>query len=212
MTMPYVMMHGMQMMDIWGLPLLGASPTQTTQKTLVPETQNIAQFCQQYGPWLTAVKPLLKAGAFQQAFATYPFLHPTTVPWTPLSRPIAACTVALVTTGGLYLKASQEPFDAVNIEGDMSYRVFANQVQPQELGIAHTHYPHHFAEQDLNTILLLEHLHAFAREGIIGRFAPPVYSISGYITNAAAFVETSAAHIAAQFRTEGVDAVLLIPV
>lgn len=163
--MPYAMMHGMQMMDVWGLPLLGASPTQTTKETLVPETQNIAQFRQQYGPWLTAVKPLLEAGAFQQAFATYPFLHPATVPWTSLSRPIAACTVALVTTGGVYLKASQEPFDAANIEGDMSYRVFSNQVQPQKLGIAHTHYPHHFAERDLNTILPLEHLHAFAREG-----------------------------------------------
>ena len=176
------------------------------------QDSQLTHFRQQYQRWLAATKPLLEAGAFKRAFATYPFLRYVEAPWAPLRRPLCESTLALVSTAGLYLKETQTPFDAANIEGDTSYRVFPHTVQPGQLGIAHEHYPHHYAEQDLNTVLPLEHLHALVREGIIGRFATRVYSISGYLTDAAAFAEGSARHIAAQMRADGVEAALIIPV
>jgi D-proline reductase (dithiol) PrdB len=169
-------------------------------------------FRQRYGTWFTTVKPLLEAGEFKQAFATYPFVRYSDTPWAPLRRPVAASTLALVSTGGFYLKGRQPPFDAANIEGDTSFRVFSPLVRAQELGIAHDHFPHHYAEQDINTILPLDHLHQFAREGIIGGIAERVYSISGYIPNIAAFADGTAHQIASMMQVDGVDAALIVPV
>jgi hypothetical protein len=64
----------------------------------------------------------------------------------------------------------------------------------------------------VNTILPLDHLHQFARDGIIGSFADSVYSITGYLTNIAAFADGAAKHIVAAMQAEGVEAALLIPV
>ncbi|GIX48245.1 MAG: hypothetical protein KatS3mg131_2456 [Candidatus Tectimicrobiota bacterium] len=172
----------------------------------------LTRFRQQYGAWLAAARPLLEAGDFKRAFATYPFLRYADAPWTPLRRPLAQSTLALVTTGGLYLQGQQPPFNAAHIEGDTSYRVFSSRVSPATLAIAHTHFPHHFAEQDLNTILPLAHLHRFASDGIIGCVAESVYSITGYLTDVATFAASSARAIAAHMVASGVEAALIVPV
>jgi D-proline reductase (dithiol) PrdB len=169
-------------------------------------------FRHHYGAWLTTVKPLLESGDFQHAFATYPFVRCTDTPWTPLRQPVSASRVALVSTGGFYIQDSQAPFDAANVEGDPSYRSFSNRLPAHALGIAHDHFPHHYAEQDVNTILPLDHLHQFVQEGIIGSFADSVYSITGYLTNIAAFANGAAQQIIATMQAENVEAALLIPV
>ena len=54
--------------------------------------------------------------------------EPATTPFTPLTKPLSSTRFALLTTGGLYLKGLQQPFDIEREArepewGDPSYRV-----------------------------------------------------------------------------------------
>ncbi|MBC8441946.1 MAG: hypothetical protein H8D87_19945 [Deltaproteobacteria bacterium] len=64
----------------------------------------------------------------------------------------SAQTFDLATSGGLYIKESQPPYDTVSIHGDISFRELPKTVRQKELGIAHPHYDHSLAEQDINII------------------------------------------------------------
>jgi D-proline reductase (dithiol) PrdB len=129
----------------------------------------------QYRDWLVSAKPLLEAHDYPTAFKSYPFVRNEQAPWTPVAKPLPDSLVALVSTGGFYVHGEQEPFDAADIEGDISYRTFSRTLPPSRLGIAHAHYPHHYAEADINTILPLEHMDAFEREGLIGECEDTIY-------------------------------------
>jgi hypothetical protein len=52
----------------------------------------------------------------------------------------------------------------------------------------------------------------FEREGLIGECEDTVYSITGYLTNTAAFMQTTAQEIAQRLKDAQVDVALLIPV
>jgi hypothetical protein len=69
----------------------------------------------------------------------------TTTPFAPLTKPLSETRFALLTTGGLYLKDRQQPFDvarkAVEPErGDPSYRIIPKETQSGDIAVAHTHY------------------------------------------------------------------------
>lgn len=185
-------------------------------KTVAPlhdvEVMDLPAFKAAYGPWLEAVRPLLEAASWKDAFATYPFPTPSAAPWTPFTKDLSACKVALVSTAGVYVKGEQEPFDAENIEGDWTFRELPSDIRPDQIGIAHTHFDHTVAEQDLNCVLPLERLHELAAEGVIGEFLSPVFSISGYCTTADKIAEESAPAIAARLVEMGADVVLNIPI
>lgn len=164
-----------------------------------------------YQQWLDRARPLLEAAQWGDAFAGYPWVQPTDIPFTVPTRPLAASRLAVVTTGGFFLKGEQTPFTAENIEGDLTFRVLPATAQPADLAIAHTHYPHDAALADLGTVLPLDHLHAMVDQGRIGSLGP-VYSISGYITNVAEFCERSVEAIIRHVQEAGCDAALLVPV
>ena len=76
-----------------------------------------------------------------------------TTPFAPLTKPLSETRFALLTTGGLYLKDRQQPFDvareAVEPEwGDPSYRIIPKETQSGDIAVAHTHYNPADAEQD----------------------------------------------------------------
>jgi D-proline reductase (dithiol) PrdB len=167
---------------------------------------------QRYRDWLTTAKPLLEAHDYKAAFGTYPFVRNEHAPWTPVAKPLPESLVVLVGTGGFYVRGEQEPFDAANIEGDISYRTFSRTVSPSQLGIAHQHFSHHYAEADINTILPLDRLSDFEREALIGECKDTIYSITGYLTNTAAFMQTTAQEIAQRLKETQVNVALLIPV
>lgn len=164
-----------------------------------------------YQEWLTRARPLLEAAQWGDAFAGYPWVQPAEIPFTPAVRPLAQSRLAVVTTGGFYLKGEQAPFTAEHIEGDPTFRVLPAAARPEDLAIAHTHYPHDAALADLGAVLPLEHLHGLVAQGRIGSLGP-VYSISGYITNVAEFCQRSVEPIVAHALAAGCDAALLVPV
>jgi D-proline reductase (dithiol) PrdB len=155
---------------------------------------------QQYRDWLASAKPLLEAHDYSTAFKSYPFVRNEHAPWAPVFKPLEESLVALVSTGGFYVRGEQEPFNAANIEGDISYRIFSRTLLPSQLGIAHDHFPHHYAEADINTLLPLDHLSDFERDERVGECEDTVYSVTGYLTHTVAFMHTTAREIAQRLR------------
>ena len=89
------------------------------------------------------------------------------IPWTPLRRPIAEATVAIVTTSGVHLR-QDEPF---NLRSDASFRVIPRDAKAADLTITHQAYDRTDALRDINLVFPLERLRELEAEGVIGRVA-----------------------------------------
>jgi D-proline reductase (dithiol) PrdB len=89
------------------------------------------------------------------------------IPWTPLRRPIAEATVAIVTTSGVHLRRDT-PF---TLSGDASFRIIPRDATAADLAISHQAYDRTDALRDINLVFPLERLRELAAEGIIGRVA-----------------------------------------
>lgn len=130
------------------------------------------------------------------------------------ARPIPRMRIGLITTGGVH-HIDQTPFRRKdeNPQGDGSYRLLDLTRPRDEFIITHDWYDRRDAERDLNLILPAERLREFAEEGVIGELHPVAVGIMGHVEGREEFrleFET-APKIAAIFREEGVDAVLLVP-
>jgi D-proline reductase (dithiol) PrdB len=134
------------------------------------------------------------------------------VPWAPVRRPLAAATIALVTTGGVHHR-TQPPYDMNDHDGDPSFRELDFGLPLDSLTITHDYYDHTDADRDLNIILPVERLRELAAAGEIGAVARLGYGFMGHITGP--HLETlkrrSAPEVAARLRQARVDAVLLAP-
>jgi D-proline reductase (dithiol) PrdB len=163
-----------------------------------------------YQSWLEEVRPRLEAGEPGQ-YRHYPYVKPTDTPFVPFAGQLSKARIGVVSTAGFYLSGSQEPFTAADVEGDASFRQLPSDVTADQLAIAHTHYPHEAALEDWNVVLPLDRLRAMVAAGQLGSVGP-VFSISGYCTDAALLCRTSARAIAAEARAAKCDAVLVVPV
>jgi len=140
---------------------------------------------------------------------------PRSFPWTPLAKPLAESTLALVSSGGIALK-SDRPFDQEGERrdpwwGDPSYRVIPRHTTTADIRVYHLHINPALAETDLNCLLPIERLDELVRQGTVGSSAESHYSFMGYILEPDVLLgETTPAMIGHMSR-EGVDAALLIP-
>ena len=78
-------------------------------------------------------------------------------PWTPLRVPIREAKVALVTTGGFYLK-TQQPYetDGPENQGDWSFRAIPSTTSPDEMDVAHLHYDLSGPREDRNCVFPID--------------------------------------------------------
>ncbi len=170
-----------------------------------------------YRAWLEATRPQLEQRAWSAAFASEEYPYPYTrlrldpVPLVPLNRPLSQTRIVLVDSAGVY-RNDQPRFHAEDVEGDASYRLVPTTTPYADLRIAHDHYDHAAAEQDLNSVYPIERLDALAQAGVIGSLVPTVLSFSGYIANAEVVVEQLAPDLLRQARGLGADAALFVPV
>jgi len=134
------------------------------------------------------------------------------IPWTSLAKPLAECTVAVVTTAGVHHR-DQTPFDMIDKDGDPSYRVIDLSRPVSDLIITHDYYDHRDADRDINVVFPLERLREFEREGLIGRLADRHYGFMGHITgpHIMTLITRTAADVARLMMRDGVDAALLTP-
>ncbi|MGD9306694.1 MAG: glycine/sarcosine/betaine reductase selenoprotein B family protein, partial [Desulfobacterales bacterium] len=133
------------------------------------------------------------------------------IPWTAYNGQPSNQTFALVTSGGLYLKDSQPPFDTESIHGDISFREIPKTVRQHDIGIAHAHYDHSLAEQDINTVFPIQRFIELENEGIIGKLTDTHYSFS-YVNDVVSFVTETVPEFISRIKAAGVDVLFLVPV
>ncbi len=141
---------------------------------------------------------------------------PRPIHWTPLSKPLAKCTVALISTAGIALKTDR-PFDQEGERqnpwwGDPSFRILPNTATENDVRLYHLHIDPSYAERDLNCLFPLQRLEQLEHAGEIGRSAPSHYSIMGYILRPETLLRETTPAIIGHFRAEQVDAAVLVPV
>lgn len=134
------------------------------------------------------------------------------IPWVEVKRPLAAATIALVTTAGVHHR-DQLPYDMHDRDGDPSFRELDFGLPLDSLMITHDYYDHTDADRDLNVVLPVERLRELAASGEVGAVARLGYGFMGHITGR--HLETlkrrTAPEVAALLKKAGVDAVLLAP-
>jgi D-proline reductase (dithiol) PrdB len=140
---------------------------------------------------------------------------PGEIPFTPLPKPLRACTVALVSTAGI-ARRDDRPFDQEGERrnpwwGDPSFREIPLGTTEKDVRLYHLHIDPRFGEADLDVVLPMRRLGELAAEGFIGRPAPTHYSMMGYILDATELLATTAPAIAARMKAERVDAAALVP-
>ncbi|UCH23722.1 MAG: hypothetical protein JSU83_11210 [Deltaproteobacteria bacterium] len=172
---------------------------------------DLEKFKPEYKKWVAESLPDYRAGKMTEIVKKYPLIVSDGVPWTPYKGQPSVQTFAMVTSGGLYLKNSQPPFDTVSIHGDPSIREIPKTVRQEEIGIAHAHYDHSLAEQDINIIFPIHRLIELEKERIIGRLTDTHYSFS-YVNDVVPLVTQTVPKLISWLKADGVDALLLVPV
>lgn len=133
-------------------------------------------------------------------------------PWTPLTKPVSYCRIALVTTAGVHCK-EDTPFDMEDKDGDATYRVIPHNAAREALCITHDYYDHRDADKDLNIVFPRDRLQELAHARIVGEVAPFHYSFMGHIDgrHVQRLLTDTAPAVAQRLTREQVDAVVLTP-
>ena len=140
-------------------------------------------------------------------------------PWTPIPRPLADCKFGLITSGGLYHRGVDPPFDLEREKqeptwGDPTYRILSADIQRTEVGVSHLHLDPRDVREDPNILLPIHRFQELAAEGRIGDLARCAYSFMGYQgfpSDTTAWRETYGPQVAEMLKAEDVDCVLLTP-
>jgi D-proline reductase (dithiol) PrdB len=135
------------------------------------------------------------------------------VPAAPLHKPLAEASVAIVSTAGLVLP-SQPPFDDSVKGGDWSFREIPSDADVTAMVDSHRSgsFDHTGLRSDPNLGFPIERLIELAADGIIGRVNARHFSLMGSLTAPGRMTATSAPAIADALVSDGVDAVLLVPI
>ncbi len=147
-------------------------------------------------------------------WAGFPAVRP--IPWTPLTKPLSQCSVALVSSAALALNGDR-PFDS-RMErqdpwfSDPSYRVIPRNTRTGEVQVCHLHINPEFAKKDLNCAMPLERLAELVFLGEVRESAPSHYSYVGYTLRPERLLRETAPAIVERLRRERVDAVAQVPV
>ncbi|MEZ5558125.1 MAG: glycine/sarcosine/betaine reductase selenoprotein B family protein [Pseudomonadales bacterium] len=140
-----------------------------------------------------------EAQGFERA---YRYAHHDTVPFVRLRKPLAACTLGLVTTASTYPRASLEPR---KVDSGPTVpaptRLYTDDLSWDKQA-THT--------DDPNTFCPIEHLQALAAEGVIGRLAPRFHCAPTEYSHRAT-LEKDAPELHQRLLEDEVDVVLLVP-
>jgi D-proline reductase (dithiol) PrdB len=131
-------------------------------------------------------------------------------PLTRLSKPLAECTVSLLTSGGVSLRTAA-PFDP-NARNDHRLDVIAPDADLDAFQIHDNYYDHRDAEKDINCIFPLTRLRELAASGVIGAVAPRLWSgFMGRIYNRSRVLEETGPAFVDALVADGVDVLVAAP-
>lgn len=144
-----------------------------------------------------------------RGFPPYEWTVNETAPFTPFEKNLEECHVALLSTGGFYIKGKQLPFDPE--KNDLGFREIPKGIDVTELAVSHNYYDHTDADRDVNCVFPIERFRELEEEGYIGEFAPVNYTIMGRIFRRTALQNQIALEITKRLKQEGVDVLFLVP-
>jgi D-proline reductase (dithiol) PrdB len=155
--------------------------------------------------------------ALKTYFETRPYEPFDDVPWTPLRAPLAAATVALVTTAGINVRGVEPPFDYEREKaeprwGDPSFRTLPRDVAQEEIQTGHLHINNEDLDRDIDVAFPVHRLLELEAAGVVGRAATHHYSFMGFQEDLTAWRLVSGPEVARRLVADGVQAVLLTPV
>jgi D-proline reductase (dithiol) PrdB len=141
--------------------------------------------------------------------------EPRPIPWTPLTKPLSECKVALLSSGGIAMK-DDLPFDQEGERqnpwwGDPSHRIIPKTASAKDIEIYHLHINPDFARQDINCLLPIQSLNEMEKSDEIGAAAQSHYSIMGYLPRPEEMLATSVPAIIQGLKDEHVDVLVLVP-
>ena len=137
--------------------------------------------------------------------------------WAPFEKRLAAARIALLTSAGFYVKASQPSFDLpreqANPEwGDPAWRSIPAGADAGELAVAHLHINEDDVLADPEIALPMRTLDALVSDGIAGGATSHHIAVMGYQERRLRdWQSKTGPEIAAHLRSEGADGVVLAP-
>jgi D-proline reductase (dithiol) PrdB len=131
-----------------------------------------------------------------------------TTPFVVPSRPLAACSMAIVTTAGLHRRGDR-PFGP----GDQSYRVIAGDTPTADVVQSHTSlgFDRVPIMRDVNISFPIDRLRELVVRGELGGLAPLHYSFMGAQRELSRIDGETGPEVGRRLREEGVDLALLTP-
>jgi len=137
--------------------------------------------------------------------------------WAPFEKPLREATIAVLSSAGIYLKDTQEPFDVEREKrdptwGDPSWRPIPRDVAQDRIEAAHLHINTEHLKRDVGVALGLEALACLETRGVIGRLADENYSVMGFQEEGCqVWREQTGPEILKRLLRQQVDALLLAP-
>ena len=131
-----------------------------------------------------------------------------TPPWAPLSKPLSQCRLGLAASGGIYATGQV----AFHYRDDSSLREIRTDLDTRDLRATHFAYDLTDARTDPKVVFPLDPMRRLVRERFLGSLASRFHTFMGGIYSARRVTEELAPALAARFREDAVDAVLLVPV
>ncbi len=157
--------------------------------------------------------PIMRAYYERSGWGHYTVVTPRSNPWAPLGKPLAECRVALVCSAGLSVYG-QPPFNPEGAD-DLSIREIPVGTPPDSLIISYNYFDHTDADADINCVFPAARLRELASEGFVGGVAPIAYGMGvgrwREPSTPERLQQQVAPAIASGCRSQGADAVLLIP-
>ena len=150
---------------------------------------------------------------FRLFLKTYRWRRIDPVPWTPLTKPLGECKVALVSSAG-FVTPEQSRFDDNQRGGDTSFREISSSVDVSTLIESHRSeiFDHSGIRQDPNLAFPIDRLNELSTNGRIGAVNQRHLSLMGSITAPGRLIKRTAPEAVQCLVDDGVDVVLLVPV
>jgi hypothetical protein len=166
-----------------------------------------------FAAWRKETSSLFAKGKAKEAFSKYPWFQTTGDPFVKLAKPASQTRFGLVTTGGYSVLGEHEPFSGLPdfSTAAPNIHVVALDADPSKLQINHFGYDHRFAKEDHNANLPFDRLREMVGDGELGSVANDSIVLMGLIPNVVPLIEETIPAIVERFRSDSVEAALLVP-
>lgn len=144
---------------------------------------------------------------------TYRWRRIEPVPWTPMTKNLSECRLALVSSAGLVMPG-QPPFDPATRGGDVSFREIPSDIAAATLFDSHrsNSFDHSGIQEDPNLAFPIDRVREMVQEGRIDSVADRHISFMGSITAPGRLMRHTAPEVGRRLLDDDVDICVLVPV